>query len=85
MKTSMRLLLTEQQQHRKLLNAYLDGEYQLERPIVFFAQRDESDCLLGEQKTIGSEIICQPLRWTGQALLVCVTDKNDNWYAWVHS
>lgn len=69
-----------------LRKCWHDGQYITERATEFWSVRSEGDCLAGERKTMGSELICQPLRFTGKSLLVCLTDTNGKqWFSWIHA
>lgn len=71
---------------KHLRNAYHDSQYILERATCFFSTRDQSDCLAGDRKLIGSDVTCTPIRFTGKALLVSVFDTTGKaWFAWIHA
>lgn len=87
MKIKSRISLTPSEARAKkhLRNCFLDGQYITERATEFWSKRDADDCLAGERKTMGSELICQPLRLTDHALLVMLTDtKGNDWFSWIH-
>ncbi len=76
----------ERQSRQHLKNALLDGQYILERATDFWSRRDADDCLAGERKLIGSDVVCSPLRFNGSALLVYLVDShNQTWFAWIHA
>jgi hypothetical protein len=61
------------------------GEYVTERATEFWSVRQADDCLAGERKTMGSDLVCLPIRFTGKALLVSLTDTNGKqWFSWIH-
>lgn len=84
LKATLRRLESRTAHHLK--NAWIDGEYELERATDFWTQRDDTDCLAGERQFMGSGLMCKPLRFTGKSLLVYLVDtKGTTWFAWIHS
>lgn len=73
-------------QHLK--NAFLDGNFCLERHQTFWSQIDNNDVLMGDRKEMGSELNCQTIKLgkNNKSLLVGLTDtKGKNWYSWIHA
>lgn len=73
---------------KHLKNSFHDGEFILERARLFWPECDKNYYLHGVSKTMGSDLICQPIAMgeKNKSLLVCLTDtKNQNWYSWIHA
>lgn len=70
---------------KHLRQSFARGEYVTERATEFWSVRQADDCLAGERKTMGSDLVCLPIRFTGKTLLVCLTDTNGKqWFSWIH-
>lgn len=77
---------------QQAMNCFLDGQFYTEGVTEFWSAtmpdplREGCPTLAGERLTVGSEVHCRPLRFTGNALLVCLQDsKGRTWYSWVHA
>lgn len=72
---------------RYLKRCYMGGEYVTERATEFWSKFDSDFCLAGERKTIGSDVVCHPMRYEKSALLVCLKEHGTGkfWYSWIHA
>jgi len=74
-----------------LARCFADGHYTTERATDFWSKTVAPypgvyPTLAGERMTIGSEVQCVPLFFTGRALLVSITDsKGRDWFSWIHA
>lgn len=68
-----------------LKRCWQDGQFLTEGVTDFWSRKfGDGPDLGGERLTVGSEVACLPVKFTGQALLVCLTDiKGRDWFSWV--